>query len=407
MGASTASAQTLAQIQAQNAINMLIGQSQYTQFGNALGQGANASYALGTNYRFTLPYASTFIDYVRIWIIGCTVSNSNATTAGALNRNGFYQLLGSLKLSLGNKIYEVPGGALPLLLQTYSARGDLASFRGDQTYGFSSDLFAVPSSVAASGSSVYTGYIDIPGAVLRSIFNSEGMIPTLSTSGLTLEFTTPAALQGADCMVNPFGTAGTLALSGTSPGTVSVWGHFNRQLSVVNNGALPPFIVGPAFTYQDVTTQFYQAKTFYPFQGQMAEETLVKCIMVIDSPGELANEYSDPGNLVSLRLMYDQNTPVYEATTSQTPYFNGTTGGLANWMVDQGQAIGDQPPGVYVFDFGRGTDPKYPNSSGYANLKQFKNMGVELQYAVAPQAGSLIHFLNQYAVPNFYQGITG
>ena len=400
-------ANQLAKIRAQNKAVLASTQWTWVKMANDLGTGASPNYALGTDFRFTLANASAYVDTIRVWLIDTVITNSSTTVAGATNRGGLYALLGQLVVRLGNHVYRVPSAAIPLLIQTFSSQGKLANYRGDQSgYAYQSSLFAAPSSVAASGNSTYTGYFDIPLAMLEKVYDPDGIAPTLSNTGLQVEFTTPAALQGNDALISPFQTVGTLALSGGTPGTVSVWAHVARQVSVADTGALPPFVVGPAFVFEDVPQQFFQAETFYPFQGQQAQLILVKSIVVIDSPGELTGEFSDPKNIVKYDLMYDANTPVYESGQAQNPYFN-TTAGLMNWMVDQGEAIGDQPPGMYVHDFSRGTDPEYPNSVVYANLEKFSRMGVRITYAVAPQAGAQIHFLNVYLNPNFYEAQRG
>lgn len=397
----------LAKIRQQNSIIYQTTEWQWAQFANGLaGGGGYVPYAVGANFRFVLQNTSGFMDYIRIWFQGITIANSSTTAAGTLNRNGFYQLIQSFQVALGNNIYRVPTAAIPLLWQTYSARGDLANYRGNQSYGYSSSLYSAPTSVAASGTSVFTGYIDVPFAVLKNVYDTDGMVPTLANTGVVVTFTTPPSggLQGTDCLLNPFGTAGTLALSSTAPGTVSVWAHMARQVSVTATGSLPPFIVASAFVLEDVAQAFSQGPAFYPFQGQEANLILVKSIAVIDSPGELAGEYSNPANLTRLDLMYDQMTPVYTSQQENQPFF-GASGGLSNWMVDQGKAIGDQPPGVLVYDFGRGTDPKYPNSNAYFNLDQFSKAGLFITYAVAPAAGAQIHFFNQYLIPDFFQAL--
>lgn len=399
----------LAEIRAKNQAVLATTQWQWAQMANSLsGGGASAAFALGSNFQFNLANTSGYLRRIRIWFQDVTITNSNGSTAGKLNRNGFYQLLGSLTVSLGNNIYRVPGGAMALLWQTYSRFGNLASYRGNQSYGYSPDLFSANATVAASGSTAYTGYIEIPFAALDCVYDPDGMAPTLANTGMQVAFTTPAtgALQGADCLISPFGTAGTLALSGSTPGTITIWAEMARQVSVASNGSLNPFVVGTAFVFEDVPQVFQTGPSFYTFQGQDSALILVKSIVVIDSPGELVNEYSDPSNLIRMDLMYDQQSPVFLNQASTTPFF-GASGGLANWMVDSGQAIGDQPPGVYVFDFGRGTDADYPNSSVYMNLEQFSKAGLTIQYAVAPQTASNIHFLNQYLVPNFYKALKG
>ena len=400
-------AQQLAQIQAQNQQILASTQWQWARFANSLTSSNSPAYALGTLYRFNLANTSGFLRGIRIWLEGVTFANSSTTAAGALNRNGFAQLLGSLEVKLGNAIYRVQGGLIPLLWQTYSSRGDPMMYRGSQFYDYSLDLSDTPTSIAASGTGAYTGYVDIPFAVLEKVYDPTGMAPTLANTGMEVEFTTPGTLQGADCLISPFGAAGTLALSGTAPGTISVYGSMARQVSVVANGSLPPFVVSSAFVYQDVPQAFVsQESSFYPFQGQDSALILVKSIVVIDNPGDITGEYSDPAKIVRMDLMYDAQTPVYQSTNAQNPFF-GASGGLSNWMVDQGKAIGDQPPGVYVFDFGRGTDAFYPNSNKYFNLEQFTKGGIQLEYSQAPNAGARIHFCNQYLVPDFYKALKG
>lgn len=398
-----AQAQQLARVRAINQAVLLTSQKEWVQLANSLGSAASPNYALNTLFRFTLANTSAYLDKIRIWLHSVKVDNGSTTTAGALNRNGFYTLIGSLIVRLGNHVYRVPGGALPLLFQTFRRRGDLASFRGNQSYSnYDTDLFDAPYSVAASGNSSYTGYIDIPMAMLAMVGDPDGIMPTLSNAGVQVEFTTPSSFQGADAMVYPFGTAGTLTLDST-PGTIDVWAHVYKQITVTNTGALPPFTVGPAFVYESVPLPFYQAQTFYPFQGQQSNLILVKSIAVIDSPGDVTGEYSSASDLLKMDLMYDATTPVFESGNAQNPLINSTDGGLMNQLVDQGQAIGDQPSGVYVFDFGRGTNADYPNSQAYLNLEKFSRAGLRITYGTAPATGAQLYLLNVYLRPNFYE----
>ena len=204
--------QQLQQIAAHNTAILESTQWQPIQLANSLSASNSPSYALGTLFRFNLANTSAYIRSITIWLRNVTITNSNTTTAGALNRNGFYQLLGSLVVRLGNHVYRVPAGAIPLLWQTYSKRGDLASFRGNQTsnYAYATNLFSAGSSIAASGSTAYTGYIEIPLAVLEMDKDGDGMAPTLANTGMEVEFTTPASgsLQGTDPFVSPFGSVG-------------------------------------------------------------------------------------------------------------------------------------------------------------------------------------------------------
>lgn len=397
---SPAEQQRLANIYAVNQNTLLGTQWQWAQLGNNLTKTANPSFAVAQPYSFTLANSSAYVKKLRVWIRELKIDNASAAVAAALNRNGFATFLGQFVVRLGNHMYRVPAGAIPLLYQTFRRRGDTALYRGDQTYGYSANLSSVPTTVPISGSATFTGYVDVPLAMLEMVGDPDGIAPTLSNTGLQVDFTTPAALSGADCMLNPF-TGGTLTVDAITSGIISVWALIARQVNVSDAGNMPPFIVGPGFIFEDVPVAFAQAEAFYPFQGQQSNLVLLKSIMVIDSPGELANEYSNPANLQEIDLMYDANTPVYESRTAQNPDL--ATYGPTNWLVDQGQAIGDQPPGVYVFDFSRGTNADYPNSKFYANLQQFSRMGVRLLYGVAPAAGAQIHFCNLYLRNDLYQ----
>jgi hypothetical protein len=211
-------------------------------------------------------------------------------------------------------------------------------------------------------------------------------------------------LQGDDCLVYPFGTAGTLAVDGTDNGSITVYARMMRQITVADTGALPPPVVGPAFVYEDVPVNFNEAETFYPFQGQQSNLYLAKSIVVIDSPGEVTGEYSNPTNLIELDLMYDANTPVVECRAAQNPSIS--TYGPMNFLIDQRQRYGDLPPGVFVFDFISGTNSMYPNSNVLANLTKFSRMGVRIQYGTAPQTGAKLHLCNLYVRPDFFQATT-
>lgn len=387
----------LQQIRMQNQLVLDSTQWQWTKLANSLGSSNAPNYATDTLYKFTLANTSAYIKALRVWLGSIVITNS-ATVASPVNRNGIYQLLGSFQVRLGNNIYRLPASAIPLIIQTMNRDGRTPDYRGQQSYSYSTNLFDAPTSVAASTTTTFKGYLDIPLALLAPVKDPDGIAPTLSNTGMEVEFTTPSSLTGADPFLAPFGTGGTLSVTS---GTVEVHAQVARQITVSDSGPLPGFVVGPAFVFEDVPQAFVEAETFYPFQGQQANLILLKTIAVIDSPGELAQEFSNPTNIARLDLMYDADTPVYEDSAAQEP--QPAFAYPANFLVDSGQAIGDQPPGVYVYDWSRGTNANYPNSMWYWNLEKFSRGGLRIRYNVAPQTGAQIHFINVYLRPKFYQ----
>lgn len=393
----------LQKIEAQNQAILASTEWQWAQMANDLSAGSSPTVALNQPYKFTLANTSAYLDRIRIWIQNCEITNSSTTIAGALNRAGFAAILGSLVVRLGNHLYRVPAGAIPLLYSTYTRVNRVASYRGSQSFGYSANLYAAPATIAASGNATYTIYVDIPTMLLEMVYDPDGATPTLSNVGIEVSFTTPTALQGTDALLYPFTTAGTLAVSATTPGIVSVWARLARLTSVAQTGSLPPFVVGPAFIVEDVPQQLQQGPTFYPFQGQQAQDTLVKSLVIVDNPTDLAGEFSDPSKVSRLDLMYDAQTAVWESSAAENPYFpTGYTGGPSNQLVDIGQRSGDQPPGLWLYDWGRGTDADYPNSVTYMDLDKFSRAGVRLQLTAAPNPGALIHFINVYLKSDFF-----
>lgn len=394
----------LAQISAQNSAIMLLSEYKWIQFANDLASTTKPSYATNTPYSFTLANTTGYLDAIRIFIQNLKIDNSNTTTAGSLNIHGFHQLLGSLTVSLGNKVYSLQAGAIPLIESTFSRDGKPSGYPGLTTQTYSTVLYDAPASIPASGSATYTGYINIPLALLRMVGDPDGIAPTLSNTGFTVQFVTPTNLQGSDPLQSPFGTAGTLAVDGTDNGVITVWGHMLRQNTVMDSLPLPPPVVGAGFYIQEVTAELLQGPSFYPFQGQQAEMALVKSVAVIDNPGDVSSSvgYSNPANVLAIDLMYDQATEVTKYGPVENPYFTGGPGGLSNFLVDQRERYGDLPPGVYVFDWSAGTNASYPNRYKYANLNQFSRMGLRVSLAAAPAAGASLRYYNIYLKENLY-----
>lgn len=410
----------------QNSMNLLQSRYEWAQMGNNLGTGSYVTYALNTNFSFSLSNTSSFIRRIRIWLHGIDINVATADMDG-LNRGGIMTLLGkSLEVTLGGHVYRISAFGLGLLRQTFSRHGHGPWYAGayadngyssgyDYTPSLSGSKLATAVSTGFSyniGDNLWQAYIDIDLALLRMVGDADGMAPTLSQSSLTVKFTTPSALSGSDATLYPLQSGGTgVATLGTAgpnsgPGLVSVWAEVPNLRVPFATDALPPFQVGPGFRVEEVDVAFVADRTFYKFQGDSANKTLVKSIIVINNPGELAGEFSNAAvNLTKFNLQYDSQK-VLELHNSNTDPTNYNTfsvdAQLKNLMVDQRQAIGDQPNGVYVIDFSRGTNADYPNSEGYLDLETFQNAGVEMEYGGTIESGAQVKMFNVYLDESLY-----
>lgn len=405
---STSPEEVAAQNAQQNDFTLLHTLFDWVQLGNALSSANKPTYALQSNYKFTLPNSSGYIDRFRIWIQDLDINV--ATAAASLNRGGFAALLGLLEVKLGNHIYRVKSTAVDLLAQTFSRQGRNPRYSGAHqggatpaySYLLSGSANGSTSSESfqtALGDNIWNGYLEIPMAMLEMVGDSEGIAPTLSQAPFEVSWTTPASLQSADAYEAPIQSGGTavVTLGTTTTSAISVWAHMAKLRTVFSNQALPAFVVGSGFRFEEVSVPFLQSPSFYTFQGQSGFNTLVKSIAVIDNPGELAGEFSNaPTNLLQWDLMYDRDNDAYTSSAKNNPT------SVYNWLVDQRRAIGDQPPGVFVFDWSRGTNADYPNSHGYLDLTTFRNAGVYATYNVAPASTATIKFLNVYLDDKLY-----
>jgi hypothetical protein len=184
---------------------------------------------------------------------------------------------------------------------------------------------------------------------------------------------------------------------------VQVYAEMAKFRDMVSTAPLPEFIAGPAFVVQENTYPILNTEeNFYAFQGQTANLTLVKSIVVIRSPGEVYGEFANNASIERIRLMYDKTQEAVSWTQENNP--SGNSLPLPMFFVDQRQRYGDLPPGVLVFDFASGTDAEYPNAHNYIDLETFKNAGIALQYSPASglQSESQVTFINVYLNPTFY-----
>ncbi|MHB1701493.1 MAG: hypothetical protein ACYCSN_15445 [Acidobacteriaceae bacterium] len=378
-------------------------------------------FALSTPYTFTLQNTSAYLDGIRIWLndidIDVTITSGAVTPTTA----GIWAMLGTLQVALGNNVYQVNAAAIPLLMASWQKRGNPFNYAGQTTYAFSAGLYGsvngststVGAPSYAAGHNFFTGYLDVPFAMLEMVYDGDGIMPSLSNAGISVKFTTNASFGGATgAAADAYRNAAyipstvTVALGTTSSygasGQISVWGHVATQTDVMSTSALPPFIVGPAFLVQEnATTIAGSTSAFYPFQGQSAQTKLVKAMVIVNNPGEVAGYFCNNDNMVELSLMYDGSKKAVESTVAENPF------AIANWLVDQRKLYGDQPPGVFFFDWSAGTDPEYPNDYGYLDLTVYKNAGVKVQYSGTLGTNPQVIIVPVYLNPTLYEAQIG
>ena len=368
--------------------------------------GTSPNLALGESYSFYLQNTSAYIDMFRIWFYDVEVVYTPNAGSVQTNRGGIWTILGNLRIALGNHVYKVRASAIPLLLSTIQKHGWRWHDPGNETYNYSYELYGSSNGGTTSqdmqytsGTNTFTGYLDIPVAFLQMVKDADGLMPTLSNSGVSVEFTTISALAGADAYRYPANVSGgaTLAL-GATPGVVEVYARVLTQTTVFTTTPLAAPIAGPAFVFEENPYNLQStAPTFYTFQGQSAESKLVKAIIIINNPGEVAGEFSTATAVSEFDLYYDASKETWRNATAENPF------SIANFLADQRAAYGDLPPGVLVLDWSRGTDAEYPNNHGYLDLNTYKNAGFRLTYGNAPQTGAQVIVLPFFLNPTLYE----
>lgn len=372
------------------------------------------SFALNTAYEFELLHSSAYMDKIRIWLLDVPIEVTTTTESGSainLNMAGLWAILGTLQVKLGQHVYQIRAGMIPLILSTFQKKGEPYNYPGINTYSYSSRLFgsvngstSSTSVQTASGTNTITGYLDIPMVLLEMVKDPDGIMPTLSNAGVVVNFTTVSSLTGTDALRYPFySVAGATASVGTNSsggtGTVVVMGHLATFKTVTSTASLPVFNAGVGYQIiENSQTIDTQTDFFSTFQGQSTNVKLVKSILIVNNPGEVAGQFGDPTNIQKLDLMYDEQNVAQESGFRNNP--DGTF--IRNFLVDQRQRFGDLPPNMFVFDWSAGTDAEYPNSYGYLDLSLFKNAGTMITRSNAWQSGAQVIYGNVYLNPTLY-----
>jgi len=409
--------QQLQQIYAHNQAVLTNTQWKWVRFGTTAGTNEPA-FALGQSYEFVLTNTSAFLDKLRVWFLNVPIEVTLSTQSGSAageNAGTIWAALGTIQVKLGQHVYQLRAGLIPLVLSTFQKRGYRWYDPGQRSYAYSPALYgSVNGSTStngvstAAGTNVFTGYLDIPLAALEMVRDPDGVMPTLSNAGVSVAFTTVNQLAGTDALRYPFyavnGATVTLGQNaqGTT-GSIVVMGHVATYKTVFQTEALPSFIAGVGYQLienaqsLDTTTDF-----FATFQGQSTNVKLVKSLVVVNNPGQLTGQFSDPTTITKLDLMYDKENYVTENGERNNPPGQP----ILNFMADQRELYGDLPPGVFVFDWSAGTDPEYPNNYGYLDLTLFKNAGILLSSSVSAwEPGAQVVFANMYLNPTLYTAL--
>ena len=411
---------------AQNRYNLLHGQTQWAQLGNALGTTPNPQYALNTNFKFQLNNTQGYLRKFRLLFSGLDVNVATAAATG-LTRGGLLAFLGSLTVKLGANIYNFENAPLlDILGHTFSRDGHSMWFNGwnldsGVSYGYAPALagsvngstYDAGTYQVAVGDNLYNFWIDIPMTLLAMVGESDGIAPTLSNSSMSVEFHTPSALSAtygsADHLAFPINPSATsvVTLGNTGKGYVRCYAQLDLLRTVFSSEALPPYEVGSGFRFEQNTVDLLKGNNYYTFQGDAGNEVLLKTVMIVNDPGSLAGEFSNlTANAIKMDLKYDSQNPIVEHNEDTDPgsdgYFGTQEPYLKNFFIDQRQKFGDQPNGIAIFDWSAGTNANYPNSYGYLNIKKFNKAGIQLNYNATPNAGATITFANIYLDPKLY-----
>ena len=376
--------------------------------------GYGATIALNTPYTFYFENATFYTKGLRLKVNNMKVDFATTTASGSavgVNAGGLLAFLGTLRVKLGNDIYRVRASAIPLLVQTFMKNGFGYPFRGNTTRSYSYQLSGSSQGSSTSSNAVITSagtttinwYVDIPLAMLQSVYDPDGIAPTLSRAGLEVSFTTGNSLTGDDATLYPFysTSGGTATLASSSPGTFSVSMLTATQNEVMSNKALPPFEVSSGFVVEEnVYPLTATQRQFFTFQGQASNLWLTKSIVVINNPGQVAGAYSQNADLSYLALRYNKSKDIVVWNSeNMSP---GSPVPLDMFFIDQGEMYGDLPDGVLVFDWMAGTDPEYPNRHGYFDIGALRDAGIAFSTNATLKTGAEICFYNIYLVPDLY-----
>ena len=409
---SSASAQqALAQEQINNAI-VATSFRQWLRMQCVSTPGPTWTYALNSpGVEFQLKSANRSVLAIRIKLTDIPLTVTPGTGTVGMNPYALAGLLGSLKVQLGNIIYQFPASLIPLMLRTFQAYGTEYWYAGRvataDAYDYTPKLYGTIS--AATGT--WTGWIDLPMAWLLPTNDSLGVSPTMSGSPLSLIFDTPQTLAGTDPVLFPFYTTGAGAV--TLTGATGVVEAFVLTMTGISpagsSSATPNGVVGtPAFgsgieiRERSIVLQTGESLSdyFVRFQEGTGQKELLKSIIILDNPGQVNGEYSVNTDFTKVDLMFDADQPAVEYNSknnSQKAAF------VDNFFIDQRKMYGDLPGGVLVFDFLSGTDPRFPNNyHAHFNLSQKPDAGVLLSYTGSMNSGARVRVLNMYGRTNLY-----
>ncbi len=374
--------------------------------------GPTWTYATGSdNVVFQLKSADRSVLKFRIRFTNIGVTYTAGTGGGGLNPFPLMGLLSKFEVSLGNTVYKVNPQLFALILTTFATHGrryyDVGTAGTAAGYTYSSDLYEF----TLSGSTI-NGWVDVPMAWLVAVGDATGIAPTLSSSPLTVTFSTPSTLSNTDPLKAPVYVTGdaTYDLTSGQSGTVDIYAQTTTGLSPVGNTPnTPDSVVGtPIYGAGIMITE----RVLYPntaatledyfvaFQEGSAEKDLLKAIVVLDNPGEVVGQYAENREITRADLMFDSRQVAVSINNS-----NNTKGlgWIDNFFTDQRLKYGDLPPGVLVYDFLAGTDPAYPNDLvGAFNLAQKPSAGVTLSYTGTLKAGASIHVVGMFGRANLY-----
>lgn len=429
----TQSAAQAQQMLAEEQVNNLIIETslkQYARMECISTPGQTWTYALDTpGVTFQLKSASRSIDHLLVWFNQIPISVTVGTAAGAVKTQGhaLAALLGQLEVRLGNTIYGVRASLIPIIARTFESYGTTAHYAGrraetagwsysDALYGSVNGSTTTDDLQTGTGTNTWSGFLKIPMAWLIPINDSLGVSPSLSGSPLTLMFSTPSALAGSDPAVYPVYATGTGAASlGGSTGKIEVFCHFLTGLTPSGSSpTTPDGIVGtPTFgagieireRVVDLPNGVALEDYFQKFQEGTGQKELLKSIWILDNPGEVAGQFAKNENFTRADLMYDSESVAVEYSKINNP---SSFGWIVNKFYEQRQMYGDLEPGVLVYDFLSGTDPRYPNNfKAHFNLLQKPDAGVRISYTGTMQTGAKLRIVNLYGRTNLYTAQPG
>ena len=332
------------------------------------------AFSEGKKLRFTAPIVPGWAKFVRVFydMTVAVVLGAGAASAAAAAP---YNIIQNLRVLFGGVEHRNHHPYfLRALKQTEEHDGGFWSYGGPATQPYASTI--VTSNPTADGNNTWKGFFDIP--LQLSPSSVLGLLPMgASASPLTLELDCASSVDGTDALLNPVYVSGGATATATGAITAVVYYAYGQSPNDPRVSVPTPVVGSFAkITQQEtpitVTTGVTYADLREPYPH-------LKVFQVAVVPSQAA--FCTFANIAGAKFDLDSGTPYMN--------YNSDGAGINSLWYDQRDRYGqDLDPGVVVWDFISGSDPKHPDGLNSVNIELYNAARAGIYYNGALAANS-------------------